>query len=635
MSMRVGPSSNRPQQASDRAQAARLGSDTLSGDPTLEAVARGEKTLGRGASGPAVQKLQTGLVIVGRGLGADGAFGPKTEAGLKGFQKDAGLPQTGKLDAATLKALDHRLEVAGMQNPYVDSIDTIASLAASPDVVVPAKPPAPGTRPAAPEPTSYDNWFTDADQLQAPADVRRYLDHALKDGSHDAVRALRQIDINLATPQEKAKLIGVLLDGHTSGADENWILEQLKRSPAESGKILDALHAQGKLAQLFDDFQGKEAGRLLALAPVLVQRPETAASVVAALAASDTRERRLAAHHVFDQARSCGFLDQTLAQLRKAHGSNPVVNELVSQAKPTRTPVVYAHRGLPTKYPENTMPAIRAAVEKAGANGIEIDITLTEDDQIVLWHDYSPGGVTPLIRNLGMEPGMGFRPIWPDLGHAARKPIHELNLSAVRANMGYAPRSAGIGTSQRADAEIPTLDQVAAYAKAHPELEKIVLDVKLPPDRPDLHKRFGQRVRSILEAHGLEERVVVLHNDAGTVRNLKNTMGSRYDFSHDVEIVSLAPSASDYSAVDSANRLGNTVASVGRPRIGIDGYDTYLEVLKKDRKRIDQSRSGQDLVTWTINDELEMREILAIGVDGMLTDRPELLKSLLKKYNLE
>jgi glycerophosphoryl diester phosphodiesterase len=111
-------------------------------------------------------------------------------------------------------------------------------------------------------------------------------------------------------------------------------------------------------------------------------------------------------------------------------------------------------------------------------------------------------------------------------------------------------------------------------------------------------------------------------------------MGKSYAYTHDVEIVSLAPSASSYSAVEAANRLGNTVASVGRPRIGIDGYDTYLEVLRKDRERIDHSGSGQKLVTWTLNDELEMREVLAIGVDGLLTDRPDLLKSLLKKYDL-
>ena len=100
----------------------------------------------------------------------------------------------------------------------------------------------------------------------------------------------------------------------------------------------------------------------------------------------------------------------------------------------------------------------------------------------------------------------------------------------------------------------------------------------------------------------------------------------------------LAPSASSYSAVGTANRLGNTIASVGRPRIGINGYDVYKQVLKSDRAKLNEvaARGGQPqkLVTWTLNDELEMREVLAIGVDGMLTDDPALLNRLLDLYKL-
>jgi glycerophosphoryl diester phosphodiesterase len=41
------------------------------------------------------------------------------------------------------------------------------------------------------------------------------------------------------------------------------------------------------------------------------------------------------------------------------------------------------------------------------------------------------------------------------------------------------------------------------------------------------------------------------------------------------------------------------------------------------------------LYTWTINDELEMREIIAIGVDGILTDDPEMLRRLNRAYGFD
>src|SRR5437868_2863989 len=72
-------------------------------------------------------------------------------------------------------------------------------------------PRAPGERPAPapagpPTPADpYANWFTDADKLEAPRDVRRYLDQALRTGRHDDIRALRNIDVNMASPAEKAR----------------------------------------------------------------------------------------------------------------------------------------------------------------------------------------------------------------------------------------------------------------------------------------------------------------------------------------------------------------------------------------------------------------------------------------------
>ena len=47
---------------------------------------------------------------------------------------------------------------------------------------------------------------------------------------------------------------------------------------------------------------------------------------------------------------------------------------------------VYAHRGYSGKYPENTMLAFRKAVE-VGCDGIELDVQLTKDGQVVIIHD--------------------------------------------------------------------------------------------------------------------------------------------------------------------------------------------------------------------------------------------------------
>ena len=63
--------------------------------------------LARGAEGPSVRLLQRLLAERGFSSGAlDGDFGPKTENALKAFQTHAGLPATGRTDAATWEALE-------------------------------------------------------------------------------------------------------------------------------------------------------------------------------------------------------------------------------------------------------------------------------------------------------------------------------------------------------------------------------------------------------------------------------------------------------------------------------------------------------------------------------------------------
>ncbi len=95
--------------AAPRPDATRLDSPRFAGDAAFRAVAAGTATLARGARGAAVEKLQWTLIGLGHDhprYGADGSFGGETEAALKAFQRSASLPETGRLDRATLEKLD-------------------------------------------------------------------------------------------------------------------------------------------------------------------------------------------------------------------------------------------------------------------------------------------------------------------------------------------------------------------------------------------------------------------------------------------------------------------------------------------------------------------------------------------------
>ena len=57
--------------------------------------------------------------------------------------------------------------------------------------------------------------------------------------------------------------------------------------------------------------------------------------------------------------------------------------------------LVIGHRGSPCFAIENTMASFQRAVEQEGANGLECDLCLTKDEQIVLWHDWDPDEPRP------------------------------------------------------------------------------------------------------------------------------------------------------------------------------------------------------------------------------------------------
>jgi hypothetical protein len=78
-----------------------------SADPKImESVkAGGPGALTRGHKGAGVTDTQASLNKLGFGLKEDGLLGPRTEGAVKQFQKAAGLPETGQVDAATHKAL--------------------------------------------------------------------------------------------------------------------------------------------------------------------------------------------------------------------------------------------------------------------------------------------------------------------------------------------------------------------------------------------------------------------------------------------------------------------------------------------------------------------------------------------------
>jgi glycerophosphoryl diester phosphodiesterase len=254
-----------------------------------------------------------------------------------------------------------------------------------------------------------------------------------------------------------------------------------------------------------------------------------------------------------------------------------------------RRPWLVAHRGGARLAPENTLPAFDLA-DSLGADAFELDVHLTADGEVVVFHDDEttrltghPGTVEArtLAEVRALDAGFGFTA--PDRSHPWR-------------GRGVAP---------------PTLRELL---RRHPATR---MNVEAKSADPAL----GEALVRIVRECGAVDRVCV---------------GSQHDAQGE-RIRALLPEACHFLPEGPAT-CHVMAARADDPSGCPEGWDvadlpyrmegTDLVIL--DRRTIDYLHErGLAVFAWTVDDERDMRQLLEDGIDGIMTDRPDLLARVL------
>jgi glycerophosphoryl diester phosphodiesterase len=287
---------------------------------------------------------------------------------------------------------------------------------------------------------------------------------------------------------------------------------------------------------------------------------------------------------------------------------------------------VVGHRGSPEHEPENTLRSFARALAE-GANALELDLSVTRDERVVLWHDADPLEWRARFRQLGLEPVVRFRPRVPSDKRFLR-PASELSLDELRARFGYADARGVVAGS-----EIPTFDEFVEWARRDARLGLVFLDVKVPPDRGDLLGVLVRRVGELLQHHRPAFGVVYESASAETAKVLARLAP---EHSHTLDIEPPGGLVIDWescSAVRAAIAHGFSVATPQRPRgITLFPFSTHRRIVKDDLERMrchNHERPHAPVrgtCAFTINHEHEMRELIELGVWAIQSDRPALLR---------
>lgn len=249
-----------------------------------------------------------------------------------------------------------------------------------------------------------------------------------------------------------------------------------------------------------------------------------------------------------------------------------------------KKPLVVAHRGFSAAAPENTVAAINAAIT-AGADMIELDCHLTRDGRAVIIHD------STLIRTTGRN---GF--------------VGEFNyndLSGLDAGSWFSGDFSG--------ERIPLLDDVLELLK---QKVPLLLELKTHSFNRNLPEAV---VKAITKTQNTD--VILQCFSDNHLRKLK----------------SLSPTIKLHKLVTGNLRLLPFLhldERLKRGRSEIRYKD--VQAVNHNHKHVNVNlvnrlhERGQQIFTWTVNEEKEMRKMISCGVDGIITDKPDHLLALIQ-----
>ncbi|HSM91995.1 MAG TPA: glycerophosphodiester phosphodiesterase [Anaeromyxobacteraceae bacterium] len=254
------------------------------------------------------------------------------------------------------------------------------------------------------------------------------------------------------------------------------------------------------------------------------------------------------------------------------------------------TPWLVAHRGGSLLAPENTLEAF-ANAEALGAVALETDVRLSRDGEVMVFHDAETSRLTG-------QPG-------------TIEGRTRAELEALDAGFGFTPDGGRTFPWRGRGVRIPTL---AAVLERFPRL-RVNLEAK--GDEPALAEALAR----VLRAHRREGSACVgaaARRQAARLRRLlpeyARYLSTAAAIPHVLAAFGLLPAALAPGGYHLAAFPNPRLA--GRPVIG-------PRLVRYFHGR------GMAIQIWTVDDEEEMRRLLAVGVDGIMSDRPDLLAKVL------
>ena len=269
------------------------------------------------------------------------------------------------------------------------------------------------------------------------------------------------------------------------------------------------------------------------------------------------------------------------------------------------------HRGARGLAPENTLPAFATALT-LGVTTLEMDVGVTRDGVVVVHHDLR------LNPNIARGPdGRWLESAGPAIHALAFAELERYDVGRLRPGTDYAKAFPG---QRPADGtRIPKLaDVFALAAKSGNQEVRFNIETKLTPDAPDdtlPPAEFARALIAEIRKAGMAKRSTIQSFDWRTLKVVQQE-------APEIPTVYLTGGQLADDVLERIKSLGGTI------------WSPHFRTLKPERLK--QARElGLKVVVWTVNEPADILHMLELAVDGIISDRPDLVREEMQRRHLK
>ncbi|HET9403200.1 MAG TPA: glycerophosphodiester phosphodiesterase [Burkholderiales bacterium] len=291
------------------------------------------------------------------------------------------------------------------------------------------------------------------------------------------------------------------------------------------------------------------------------------------------------------------------------------------------------HRGARGLAPENTLPAFARALS-IGVTTLELDCAITKDGVVVVSHDST---LNPDITR-GPD-GQWLQGVGPPIRNFTYDELQRYDVGRIKPGSAYERRF----PQQRAidGTRMPRLADVFALARQGAnEQVRFNIETKISPLHPGRTvspEMFARALIAVIRGEEMQRRVTIQSFDWRTLAVVQKEapeittvyLTAQQGFMDNIQ------AGQRESAWTAGLRLHDFGGSIPRMVKAAGGavWSPYSGETTREQVREAQSL-GLKVVVWTVNEPADMRRMIEMGVDGVISDRPDLLRKVAVEMGL-